>query len=156
MSFEVTVIQREQQVLNDITKLGLYKLLFSAKVAFCFVILLITTCFMTFSAWAVCKHVLDSTTFGVCFGVFGGIMATIAGVYNIVHSMNDRAAIQAAVDAGAATPPPANVTVVNTTNTLPPPAPPPPPADPDTSGDDSTDNLTTPPPDANLPPSGTL
>jgi hypothetical protein len=149
MGFEVTVIQREQQVLNDITKLGLYKLLFSAKVAFCFVILFITTCFMSFSAWAVCKHILDSATFGVCFGVFGGIMATIASVYNIVHSMNDRAAMQATVDAGTPAPP-TNVTVVNTTN-----APPAPPADPDTSGDDAN-NLSTPPPDANLPPNGTL
>jgi hypothetical protein len=153
MSFEVTIMQREQQVLNDITKLGLYKLLFSAKVAFCFVILFITTCFMSFSAWAVCKHILDSTTFGVCFGVFGGIMATIAGVYNIVHSMNDRAAMQAAVDAGTAAPP-TNVTVVNTTNA--PPPPPAPPPSPDTSGDDNTDNLSTPPPDANLPPNGQL
>lgn len=63
---------------------------------------------MGFSAWAVCKHVIDSGTFGVCFGTFGGIMATIAGIYNIVHSMNDRAALQISQDNSAA-----NTTVVN-------------------------------------------
>ena len=90
-------LQREQQVLTDIKQLGLYKLLFSQKVAFCFIVLLITTCFMSFTCWAVCKHLIDSGTFGVCFGAFGGIMATIASIYNIVHGQNDRAAMSASV-----------------------------------------------------------
>lgn len=146
MSIEVSIMQREKQVLNEIQKFGLYKLLFSQKVAFCFVILFITTCFMGFSAWAVCKHIIDSGTFGVCFGTFGGIMATIAGVYNIIHGQNDRAAMQINADANASATA-ANTTVVNVTAPTPPPATPAP--DPNAIPDPATT-------DADLPPQGQL
>jgi len=88
-------VQNTKKVLTGIKQLGLYKLLFSQKVAFCFVLLLVSTSIVVFSGWAVCKHIIDSSTFGTVIITFGGITATIAGVYNIVHGMNDRAAMQA-------------------------------------------------------------
>jgi hypothetical protein len=87
--------QVEDRVFSSIKQLGLYKLLFSAKVAFCFVLLFVSLSIVVFSAWAVCKHIIDSSTFGTVVMTFGGITATIAGVYNIVHGINDRAALQA-------------------------------------------------------------
>ena len=90
-----------------IKQLGLYKLLFSQKVAFCFVLLFISTAIVVFSGWAVCKHYIDSSTFGTVIVTFGGITATLAGVYNIIHGMNDRAAMQIQATV-ATTPPPAN------------------------------------------------
>jgi hypothetical protein len=96
--------QNTEKVLTGIKQLGLYKLLFSQKVAFCFVLLFISTAIVAFSGWAVCKHIIDSSTFGTVIVTFGGIAATIAGVYNIVHGMNDRAAMQSQC---APPPPPA-------------------------------------------------
>jgi len=131
----MSLLREEARILQSIQRLGLYKLLFSSKVAFCFCILWITTIFMGFTCWAVVKHVIDSGTFGVSFGVFGSIMGVIAGVYNITHSMNDRAAMQIAANAA-----------------LPPPAPVPPTSSP------VTVNVATPDPNlsnANLPPNGT-
>lgn len=124
---EVSILQRTEQVLTDVKRLGLYKLMFSQKVAFCFVLLFISTAIVAFSGWAVCKHIIDSATFGTVIVTFGGITATLAGVYNIVHGMNDRAAMAACAQPGA-------------------PALPAAPAAP----------LPPPPPDPNLPPNGTL
>lgn len=124
----MNLLREEARILHSIQQLGLYKLLFSSKVAFCFCILWITTFFMGFTCWAIVKHVIDSGTFGVAFGVFGGIMGTISGIYNITHSMNDRAYMQIAANAA-----------------LPQPQPP-------VSG--ITVNVAPVPPDANLPPNG--
>jgi hypothetical protein len=129
MMSEVPILQKLEQGLTSIKQLGLYKLLFSQKVAFCFVLLFISTAIVVFSGWAVCKHIIDSATFGTVIVTFGGITATLAGVYNIVHGMNDRAAM--AVMAQPAAP---------ATDTQP--APPAAPAQPA--------------PDPNLPPNGTL
>jgi hypothetical protein len=101
----MSLLREEARILQSIQRLGLYKLLFSSKVAFCFCILWITTFFMGFACWAVIKHVIDAGTFGVSFGCFGSIMGVIAGVYNITHSMNDRAAMQMVAQQN--TPPPA-------------------------------------------------
>jgi len=134
----MSLLREEARILQSIQRLGLYKLLFSSKVAFCFCILWITTIFMGFTCWAVVKHVIDSGTFGVSFGVFGGIMGTIASVYNVCHSMNDRSAMQAIAQQNAPPPPPPPVV---------PPAPSP-----------VTVNVATPDPNlsnANLPPNGT-
>lgn len=120
---------KTEQTLIPIKQLGLYKLLFSQKVAFCFVILFIMTGVVVFSSWAVVKHFIDSSTYGTVIVTFGGIVATLAGIYNIVHGMNDRAAL--AAQAALGTPPP----------------PPPPVVAP---------VVNPPPPDANLPPNGTL
>jgi hypothetical protein len=129
---EVSFLQRAERGLTSIKQLGLYKLLFSQKVAFCFVILFIMTGVVAFSSWAVVKHYLDPATYGTVIVTFGGIVATLAGIYNIVHGMNDRAALAAqAAMAGQAVPPP-----------------PPPPV--------VAVPLPPPPPDANLPPNGTL
>lgn len=102
---EVAILQRTEQLLTSIKQLGLYKLLFSQKVAFCFVILFIMTGIVGFSSWAVVKHYIDPSTYGTVIVTFGGIVATLAGIYNIVHGINDRAAM--AIQAGAATPTPA-------------------------------------------------
>jgi len=101
---EAAVLRETERVLMSIKQLGLYKLMFSQKVAFCFVLLLVTTGIVVFSSWAVCKHIIDSSTYGTVIVTFGGITATLAGVYNIVHGMNDRAAIAAM--AGQPAPPP--------------------------------------------------
>lgn len=114
---EVSFLQDADRVLTSVKQLGLYKLLFSQKVAFCFVILFIMTCVVGFSSWAVVKHFIDSGTYGTVIVTFGGVIATLGGIYNIVHSMNDRAAL--AAQAAAAPPPPP-----------PPVVPPPPPSDP--------------------------
>lgn len=124
---EVAILQRTEQMLTSIKQLGLYKLLFSQKAAFCFVILFVMTGIVGFSSWAVVKHYLDSATYGTVIVTFGGIVATLAGVYNIVHGINDRAAMAACAQPGA-------------------PALPAAPAAP----------LPPPPPDPNLPPNGTL
>lgn len=87
-------IQKTERELTSTKQLGLYKLLFSQKVAFCFILQFISTIIVAFSAWAVCKHIIDSATFGAVVATYGGITATIAGVYNIVHGINDRAAAQ--------------------------------------------------------------
>jgi hypothetical protein len=100
---EVSILQKMDQGLTSIKQLGLYKLLFSQKVAFCFVLLFISTAIVVFSAWAVCKHVIDSSTFGTVIVTFGGITATLAGVYNIVHALNDRTAMQITADTNTAT-----------------------------------------------------
>lgn len=107
---EVNLLQKTEQALTSIKQLGLYKLLFSAKVAFCFVLLFISTGIVIFSSWAVCKHIIDPSTYGTVIVTFGGITATLAGIYNIVHGMNDRAALaaQAAVATQQLSPPPAN------------------------------------------------
>src|SRR5271166_1422827 len=94
MSFEVDTLQRIQRVLTFIQTLGLYKLLFSAKVAFCFILLFVSTDIVIFSAWAVCKHIIDPSTFGTVVVTFGGIVATLGAVYNIVHGMTDRTVMQ--------------------------------------------------------------
>lgn len=106
---EVTVLQKTEQVLSSVKQLGLYKLLFSQKVAFCFVLLFITTGIVIFSSWAVCKHYIDSATYGTVIITFGGITATIAGIYNIVHGINDRAAMQIAANNTPPAPPPSNL-----------------------------------------------
>jgi hypothetical protein len=90
----LTLMQKINQLVSFVKSLGLYKLFFSEKVAFCFVLLFISTGIVVFSAWAVCKHIIDSGTFGAVVATFGGIAATLASVYNIVHGMNDRAAMQ--------------------------------------------------------------
>lgn len=126
---EVTILQRTEQILTSIKQLGLYKLLFSQKVAFCFVLLFISTAIVAFSGWAVCKHIIDSATFGTVIVTFGGITATLAGVYNIVHGMNDRAAMAACAPQAAPAAPAPDATQAQ-------PAPP--------------------PPNPNLPPNGTL
>lgn len=100
---EVTILQRTEQILTSVKQLGLYKLLFSQKVAFCFVILFIMTGVVAFSSWAVVKHYIDPSTYGTVIVTFGGIIATIAGIYNIVHGINDRTAMQ--IQANAAQPP---------------------------------------------------
>jgi hypothetical protein len=108
---EVSFLQKAEQTLTSIKQLGLYKLLFSQKVAFCFVILFIMTGVVVFSSWAVVKHFIDPSTYGTVIVTFGGIVATLAGIYNIIHGMNDRAALAAQVQAAAAAPlppPPAN------------------------------------------------
>src|SRR5271170_1874195 len=87
-------MQNAERIMTSIKQLGLYKLLFSQKAAFCFVLLFVSTAIVVFSGWAVCKHIIDSSTFGTVIVTFGGISATIAGVYNIVHGMNDRVAMQ--------------------------------------------------------------
>lgn len=87
-------MQNAERIMTSIKQLGLYKLLFSQKVAFCFILLFISAAIVVFASWAVCKHIIDSSTFGTVIVTFGGITATIAGVYNIVHGMNDRAAMQ--------------------------------------------------------------
>lgn len=92
---EVSVIQKTEQILKSIHQLGFYKLMFSQKAAFCFVLLFVSTAIVAFSAWAVYRHIIDSSTFGTIVITFGGITATIASVYNIVHGINDRAAMQA-------------------------------------------------------------
>lgn len=97
-------LQKENVIFSSIRQLGFYKLLFSQKVAFCFVLLFISTAIVAFSGWAVYKHIIDSSTFGTVVVTFGGITATLAGVYNIVHAINDRASMQidAASNAAAA------------------------------------------------------
>jgi hypothetical protein len=125
-----TIPSRGDRELKCIKQLGLYKLLFSQKAAFCFVLLFVSTAIVIFSGWAVCKHYIDSSTFGTVIVTFGGIAATIAGIYNIVHGINDRASMQIAA-----------------TTTAPPSAPPPPPAPPAPPLDPAT---------ANLPSKGTL
>ena len=124
---EVSFLQKAERGLTSIKQLGLYKLLFSQKVAFCFVILFIMTGVVSFSSWAVVKHFIDPATYGTVIVTFGGIVATLAGIYNIVHGMNDRAALAAQAALGTPPPPPVVAPVVNP-----------------------------PPPDANLPPNGTL
>ena len=99
-------MQNIDKVWTSIEQLGFYKLLFSQKAAFCFVLLFISTAIVVFSGWAVCKHIIDSSTFGTVIVTFGGITATVAGVYNIVNGMNDRAAIQAAASVAPDPPPP--------------------------------------------------
>ena len=92
--------------MTSIKELGLYKLLFSQKVAFCFVLLFVSAAIVVFSAWAVCKHIIDSSTFGTVIVTFGGVTSTIAGVYNIIHGMNDRAAMQIQNPPAVQPPPP--------------------------------------------------
>ena len=130
----VSFLQRTEQELTCLKRLGLYKLLFSQKAAFCFVLLFITTGIVGFSSWAVCKHFIDSSTYGTVIVTFGGIVATLAGIYNIVHGINDRAAMQ--VQAAAATAAAVTATATATATVAAP--------------------LTPPPADANLPPNGTL
>lgn len=91
---EATLLQREERILTSIKQLGLYKLLFSQKAAFCFVLLFISTAIVVFSCWAVCHHIINPSTFGIVIVTFGGITSTLAGIYNIVHGMNDRASMQ--------------------------------------------------------------
>lgn len=106
----VSFLKATERELTCLKQFGLYKLLFSQKAAFCFVLLFISTVIVGFSSWAVCKHFIDSSTYGTVIVTFGGIVATLAGIYNIVHGINDRAAmqIQAAAPPPVLTPPPAD------------------------------------------------
>jgi hypothetical protein len=89
----VNTLTKTEKVITSIEQLGFYKLLLSAKATFCFVILFISTMIVGFSAWALCKHYLDSSTFGGIVVTFGGVVATLCGTYNIVHGINDRHAM---------------------------------------------------------------
>jgi hypothetical protein len=102
---EAIILQKTEQVLSSVKQLGLYKLLFSQKVAFCFVILFVMTGVVIFSSWAVVNHFIDPSTYGTVIITFGGVITTIAGIYNIIHGMNDRAtmAIQSAIGIQAPT-----------------------------------------------------
>jgi len=84
------VSPKPDRILRSIQQLGLYKLLFSQKAAFCFILLITAIAIVIFSSWAVCKHIIDSSTYGTIIMTFGGIAATLAGIYNVVHGMNDR------------------------------------------------------------------
>jgi hypothetical protein len=138
-----------ERVLTKICQLGIYKLLFSAKVAFCFVLLFISTAIVIFSGWAVCKHIIDSATFGTVVVTFGGIAATLATIYNVIHGMSDRVAMQIAAntatasalaDTNTATATASTLAATNTANAL----------------NDNPAVVSPPPDDPDLPAKGTL